>query len=118
MIDKPCRRIRSGNKAGPFALVLLLALPLAALGSFLPAQAYQGLGMRWSDCEGPDRVLMFALPALALYAAGAIANGLRYRRLPRLVAAVLCLAVCVPLALNALDAMKEGAANSLVPACW
>ncbi len=58
-------------------LALITALPVALLATVLPVNSYQAEGIDALDCDGPASVLLFAIPALLIYGAGAI---LLYRK--------------------------------------
>jgi hypothetical protein len=83
-------------------LVLLIAMPLAALAVVLPANVYRAA----PDCDGPLQVLIFALPAVLIYGAGAF---LAYRAGGRLHRAVslICLIVALATLPNIAEAAHE-----------
>lgn len=56
---------------------LFAALPVALLAAALPVNSYRAQGIKALDCDGPASVLLFAVPALLIYGAGAI---LLYRK--------------------------------------
>jgi hypothetical protein len=58
-------------------LILLLAMPLAALAVVLPANVYRAQGIDAPDCDGPLQVLIFALPVVLIYGVA----GRRFHRL-------------------------------------
>ncbi|OHV20121.1 hypothetical protein EOS93_12405 [Rhizobium sp. RMa-01] len=87
-------------------LVLLLAMPLAALAVVLPANVYRAQSIAAPDCDGPLQVLIFALPAVLIYSAGAFLvyrTGRRFRRTLSLVCLIIALAT-VP---NIAEAVHE-----------
>jgi hypothetical protein len=87
-------------------LVLLIAMPLAALAVVLPANVYRAQGIAAPDCDGPLQVLIFALPAVLIYGAGAF---LAYRAGGRLHRAVslICLIVALATLPNIAEAAHE-----------
>jgi hypothetical protein len=88
--------------------VLVLGLPLAALAATHPPNEYKAtLGIDALDCQGPFETYIVAIPALLLYGAGLISNGLRWRRPAQLVVALLCLLVSGIIALNVAEALTE-----------
>ena len=88
--------------------MLLLGLPLALLGASLDPNEYEAaLGIDALDCDGPPTVYLFAFPALVLYGAGLVINGLRWRTRANLVVATICLAVCAALCANVARAVAE-----------
>ncbi|TKT76334.1 hypothetical protein [Aquamicrobium sp. LC103] len=90
-------------------LVLVAALPLAALGATLDANEYRAMGIEAVDCDGPLSVLIFAVPAFLIYGAGMAANARHTRSRGAAVVAVVCGLVCVALAVNIASAISEGA---------
>lgn len=85
---------------------LLVTLPIAVLGAYLPPNEYAAtLGIDALDCDGPFKVYMFAVPAFALYATALVIHGRRWRRPGYLIVALLCFAICVALAANIARAM-------------
>ena len=88
--------------------VLLLGLPLAALAALASANEYEAaLGVDALDCDGPAGTYLFAVPALLIYGAGLVINGLRWRKRTNLVVAILCLLVCGAVAANVARAVIE-----------
>jgi len=76
-------------------LVLLLATPLAALAVVLPVNVYRAQGIAAPDCDGPLQVLVFALPAVLIYGAGAFLAyraGRRFHRVVSLLGLIIALA--------------------------
>lgn len=89
---------------------LIAASPVAMLGAVSEANEYRAMGVDALDCDGPLGVLLFAVPAILIYGAGAIISARRYRRSRRLrsaVAACLCGLICVPVAINIGAALRE-----------
>ena len=103
------RRRIFGSAARLFGwATLLLALPIAALGAYLPPNEYAvTLGIDALDCDGPLKVYIFAVPAFALYAAALVIHGRRWRRSAYLIVALVCLVICVALAANLARAVAE-----------
>ncbi|MBA5802509.1 hypothetical protein [Rhizobium changzhiense] len=87
-------------------LVLLLAMPLAALAVVLPANVYRAQGIAAPDCDGPLQVLIFAVPAVLIYGAGALLVYRAGRRFHRLVS-LLCLIIALATVPNIAEAMHE-----------
>jgi hypothetical protein len=88
--------------------LLLVALPVAFMGIFhAPNEYRQTLGIDALDCDGPLHTYMFAVPALAIYAAGLALNGMSWRRRTNLAVALLCLMVCTALVVNTARAVVE-----------
>lgn len=97
-------------------LVLLLATPLAALAIILPANVYRAQGIAAPDCDGPLQVLIFAVPAVLLYGAGAL---LAYRagwRFYRIVS-LLCLLIALAIFPNIAEATHELYRNAAAGEC-
>ncbi|MHC2359888.1 hypothetical protein [Rhizobium leguminosarum] len=87
-------------------LVLLLAMPLAALAVVLPANVYRAQGIAAPDCDGPLQVLIFAVPAVLIYGAGALLAYRAGRRFHRLVS-LLCLVIALAAVPNIAEAVHE-----------
>jgi hypothetical protein len=75
--------------------------------------SYKAQGIDAIDCDGPLQVMIFAIPAFLVYGAGTLTNGSARRLLP----AMLCAAICVPLAINIATALIENRRNEREPAC-
>ena len=98
-------------------LVLVAALPLAILAAALPANSYKAQGITALDCDGPISVFIIALPALVIYAAGAILLYRdRSRRLHR-IAALCCLLVTLAVGWNFIAAVRESYGDASIEAC-
>jgi hypothetical protein len=87
-------------------LILLLAMPLAALAVVLPANVYRAQGIAAPDCDGPLQVLIFAVPAVLIYGAGALLAYRAGRRFHRLVS-LLCLVIALAAVPNISEAVHE-----------
>ncbi|MHC2218455.1 hypothetical protein [Rhizobium leguminosarum] len=87
-------------------LILLLAMPLAALAVVLPANVYRAQGIAAPDCDGPLQVLIFAVPAILIYGAGALLAYRAGRRFHRLVS-LLCLIIALAMVPNIAEAVHE-----------
>ncbi|MBY3368126.1 hypothetical protein [Rhizobium laguerreae] len=87
-------------------LVLLLAMPLAALAVVLPANVYRTQGVAAPDCDGLLKVLIFAVPAVLIYGAGALLAYRAGRRFHRLVS-LRCLIIALATVPNVPKAMHE-----------
>lgn len=94
-------------------LLLVALLPVAALALLADANSYRAQGIDAIDCDGPMSILIFAVPAILTYGAGAIINGLGRR----FVVAALCVAICVPLAFKMTAALSESRKNDREPVC-
>lgn len=97
-------------------LVLLLATPLAALAVVLPVNVYRAQGIAASDCDGPLQVLIFALPALLIYGAGAFLAYRSGRRFHRAVS-LLCLIVALATVPNIVETAHELYRNAAAGEC-
>lgn len=90
-------------------VLLVLGLPLAAVGLLLLPNEYESWGGSGVDCDGPF-LLVFALPALAIYLVCSFAL-LRRTVLAKswmaAIAALFCLALVVALGANGFSAIKE-----------
>lgn len=97
-------------------LVLLLAMPLAALALVLPANVYRAQGIAAPDCDGPLQILIFAIPAILIYGAGAF---LAYRAGQRFhtILSVLCLLVALATVPNIAEAVHELYRNAAAGEC-
>ena len=98
-------------------LALVAALPFAILAAVLPVNSYRAQGIDALDCDGPMSVLIFALPIMLIYGAGAI---LLYRHRSRrlhVVAALCCAAVFCSVGWNAVSAIRESHGDASVEAC-
>lgn len=93
-------------RAFAFYLVLLLAMPLAALAVILPANVYRAQGIAAPDCDGPLQVLIFAVPAILIYGAGAFLVYRTGRRFHRLFA-LFCLVIALATVPNIAEAVHE-----------
>ncbi|ACI56569.1 conserved hypothetical protein [Rhizobium leguminosarum bv. trifolii WSM2304] len=87
-------------------LVLLLALPLAALAVLFPANVYRAQGIAALDCDGPLQVLILAVPTISIYGAGALFAYRAGRRFHRLVF-LLCLIIALATVLNIAESVHE-----------
>ncbi len=97
-------------------LVLLLATPLAALAVVLPANVYRAQGIAAPDCDGPLQVLIFALPAVLIYGAGAFVAYRARRRVHRILS-LLCLIVALATFSNIAAATQELYRNATAGDC-
>lgn len=86
---------------------LIAALPAAMLGAVSEANEYRAMGVDALDCDGPLGVLLFAVPAILIYGAGAVLNARWFRRRRSAVVACLCALICAPLAINIGGALHE-----------
>ncbi|MBY4610300.1 hypothetical protein K6M90_21885 [Rhizobium sp. 9T] len=87
-------------------LILLLAMPLAALAVVLPANVYRAQGIDAPDCDGPLQVLIFALPVVLIYGVGALLVYRAGRRFHRLLPP-LCLIIALSAVPNIAEAVHE-----------
>ncbi|WP_245279550.1 MULTISPECIES: hypothetical protein [Rhizobium] len=81
-------------------------MPLAALAVVLPANIYRAQGIAAPGCDGPLQVLIFAVPALLIYDAGALLAYRAGRRIHRLVS-LLCLIIALATVPNIAEAVHE-----------
>ncbi|WP_315860354.1 hypothetical protein [Rhizobium leguminosarum] len=72
----------------------------------MPANVYRAQGIATPDCDGPLQVLIFALPALLIYGAGALLAYRVGRRIHRLVS-LLCLIIALATVPNIAEAVHE-----------
>ncbi|NKL35157.1 hypothetical protein GFL49_15385 [Rhizobium leguminosarum bv. viciae] len=86
--------------------ILLFAVPLAALAVVLPANVYRAQSIAAPDCDGPLQVLIFAVPAVLIYGAGAALAYRVGRRIHRLVS-LLCLIIALAAVPNIAEAVHE-----------
>ncbi|MBY5314549.1 hypothetical protein GR210_14610 [Rhizobium leguminosarum] len=87
-------------------LFLMLAMPLAALAVVSPANEYRAQGIAAPDCDGPGQVLIFAVPTVLIYGAGALLAYRAGRRFHRLVS-LLCLIIALATVPNIAEAVHE-----------
>ncbi|MBX5158612.1 MULTISPECIES: hypothetical protein [unclassified Rhizobium] len=97
-------------------LVLLLALPLAALAVVFPANVYRAQGIAAPDCDRPGQVLMLAVPAILIYGAGALFAYRAGRRFNRLIF-LLCLSIALATVPNIAEAVHELYRNAAAGEC-
>lgn len=72
------------------SIILILFLPIALLGVILPIDDYQAQGLIGPiDCDGPIEVMLFIVPSLVIYAAGAVYYGVRLKGQKRSVLVIL-----------------------------
>lgn len=85
------------NPAGrAVSLLVVLFLPIAPLGWAMSANEYADQGIRGAvDCNGPLGVMIFVVPSLVVYAAGAVYHAALLRSAKRSRSAALLLALCV-----------------------
>ncbi|WP_315855709.1 hypothetical protein [Rhizobium leguminosarum] len=72
----------------------------------MPANVYRAQGIAAPNCDGPLQVLIFALPALLIYGAGALLAYRAGRRIHRLVS-LLCLIIALATGPNIAGAVHE-----------
>lgn len=78
------------------SLIVVLFLPVALFGILLPINHYEAQGMPGvADCDGPLAVMLFIVPSLAVYAAGAVYYAVVLKGPKRGVLAVLCAVMMV-----------------------
>ncbi len=78
------------------SLLVVLVLPVALFGWILSANEYADQGIRGAvDCDGPLGVMLFAVPSLVVYAAGAVYHAVLLRGRRRSRSAALLLVLCV-----------------------
>ena len=87
---------------------LVLALPIAFMGVLHDPNEYKAtLGINALDCDGPAQTYLFAFPTLLIYGLGLILNALRWPRRVNIVAAMLCLGICIATGFNIARADAE-----------
>ncbi|RFB90155.1 hypothetical protein B5K11_18985 [Rhizobium leguminosarum bv. trifolii] len=97
-------------------LILLLAMPLAALAVVLPANFYRAQGIDAPDCDGPLQVLIFALPVVLIYGVGTFLVYRAGRRFHRLIS-LLCLIIALSAVPNIVEAVHELHRNAAADEC-
>ncbi len=98
-------------------LALIAALPVAIMAAVLPVNSYQAQGIDALDCDGPASVLLFAVPTLLVYAAGAILLYRRRNRRLHLVASLCCALVFCAAGWNAAAALRDSYGAASAEAC-
>ncbi|MGG6895331.1 MULTISPECIES: hypothetical protein [Rhizobium] len=98
-------------------LALIAALPVALLAMVVPVNSYRAQGIEALDCDGPMSVLMYAVPALLIYGAGAILLYRDRRRRFHVVAALCCLLVFCSLGWKVASALRESYGSASIEAC-
>lgn len=97
--------------------ILVAALPLAFFGAVLPVNEYKAQGIDAVDCDGSLQVLLFAAPALLIYALGAFLNA-RYPRKPlNLGVAVICALLIIAVGRNVIASIEEQRLNTATETC-
>jgi glucose uptake protein GlcU len=76
------------------SLIIIIFLPVALIGLIASVNEYRDQGVSGVDCNGPLTVMLFIVPSLVVYAAGAVyyavlLKGVR-RSLPAAMLMVLC----------------------------
>lgn len=97
--------------------LLILMLPLALYAAGRPINEYVAQGRGGIDCEGPERILMFGLPTLFIYATAAVVNAWKWLRPLNCIVAVLCLLICVGIARNLDAAFQAKQENAGLASC-
>jgi hypothetical protein len=88
--------MRTGPAGRALSLLVVAFLPVAMLGWILSANEYADQGIRGAvDCDGPLGVMLFAVPSLGVYAAGAVHHAALLRGARRSRSAALLLVLCV-----------------------
>nr|WP_298098004.1 hypothetical protein [uncultured Shinella sp.] len=82
-------------------------LPVAVLGLLATPNEYRAMGVDAIDCDGPISVLIFAVPALVVYAIASMMFLRRFRRLGSFFPGVICGLICVGLIWNIGNAAQE-----------
>ncbi len=98
-------------------LALIAALPVALLAAVYPVNNYRAQGIEALDCDGPMSVLLFALPALLIYGAGAILLYRSRNRRFHLAASLFCLLAFCSVGWNAAAALRESCEGGATEAC-
>ncbi|MEZ2220345.1 hypothetical protein [Rhizobium sp. RCC_161_2] len=98
-------------------ILLIAALPLAALAAVLPANSYKAQGITALDCDGPASVLIIAIPALLLYAGGMILLYCDKSRRFHRIAALCCLLLSLAIGWNIIAAVREAYGDASIEAC-
>ncbi|MBB3290061.1 MULTISPECIES: hypothetical protein [unclassified Rhizobium] len=98
-------------------LALVAALPAAVMATVLPVNTYRAQGIDALDCDGPIGVLIFALPALLVYGAGAILLYRKRKRRFHLAASLCCLLIFCAAGWSAAAALRESYGPASAEAC-
>jgi hypothetical protein len=99
--------------AGPImACIVTLFLPVALFSLMASVNEYRDQGIEGAvDCNGPLSTLLFALPSLMVYAAGAVYYAMSLKGVGRSLSAALLLVLCLGMAFatgrKALAAYRE-----------
>lgn len=98
-------------------IVLVVMFPVAVLSMSTMPNEYRAMGVDAIDCDGPISVLIFAVPALAIYGIACSIFFYRFRRLRSFVLGCICGLICMGLIWNIGNATEEHWKNSGEPAC-
>lgn len=96
---------------------LIAMFPVAALGILGTPNEYRAVGVDAVDCDGPISVMIFAVPALAIYGISSSIFFYRYRQRRSFVLGVICGLMCAGLMWNISNAVAEQWKNSGEHAC-
>lgn len=81
-------------------LIVAIFLPVALLGLLFSVNEYRDQGIGGTvDCNGPLTVLLFAVPSLVVYAAGAVYYAMLLKGVGRSLRAALLMVLCLGMAL-------------------
>ncbi|MDH7803336.1 putative membrane protein (GlpM family) [Rhizobium sp. AN70] len=97
--------------------ILIAMLPVAFLGIVGTANEYRAIGVDAVDCDGPLSVLLFAVPAMAVYGVSGSIFLYRFRRRGSLILGVICGLIFAALLWNIGDAVAEQWKNKTEAAC-
>lgn len=97
--------------------VLIVLLPMAVFGISLPTNEYRAMGIEAIDCDGPVSVLIFALPAFAVYGVASAVFLSSFRRRRSLFFGLFCGLICLGLGWNIGTAVTEQSRNGQETVC-
>lgn len=97
--------------------VLIAMFPVAFFGIVGTANEYRAIGVDAADCDGPLSVLLFAVPAMAVYGISSAMFFYRFRRRGSLILGIICGLMSAGLLWNIGDAIVEQRKNNAEAAC-
>ncbi|KJF72761.1 hypothetical protein [Agrobacterium arsenijevicii] len=97
--------------------ILIAMLPVAFLGMVGTANEYRAIGVDAADCDGPLSVLLFAVPAMAVYGVSGSIFLYRFRRRSSLITGIICGLIFAALLWNVGGAVAEQWKNKTEAAC-
>jgi hypothetical protein len=76
------------------SLIVIIFLPVALSGLMFSVNEYRDQGIGGVDCNGPSTVMIFIVPSLVVYAAGAIYYAVLLKGVRQSLTASLLLVLC------------------------